>query len=84
MTISMRSSFKKRHCIGVARLSDVNGGHRDALRRGVDDWTGHVFCQRVGLPVRMAWCRVECSVRTMRMQCGVRVALIECTIFVRA
>ena len=72
MTISIRSSYMKRHCIGVARVSDVNRRHRDALRRGVDDWTGHVFCQRVGLPVRMAWCRDECSVRTMRVQCMCR------------
>ena len=37
MTISIRSSFKKRHCINVIRISDVNERHRDALRRGMDD-----------------------------------------------
>ena len=28
MTISIRSSFMKRHCINVTRISDVNEGHR--------------------------------------------------------
>ena len=37
MTISVRSSFMKRHCINVTRISDVNERHRDALRRGMDD-----------------------------------------------
>ena len=54
MTIFIRSSFMKRHCINVTRISDVNERHRDALRRGMDDKTGHVFYQRVKLPVQMA------------------------------
>ena len=37
MTIFIRSSLKKRHCINVTRISDVNERHRDALRRGMDD-----------------------------------------------
>ena len=36
MTISLRISFMKRHCINVTRISDVNERHRDALRRGMD------------------------------------------------
>ena len=37
MTISIRSTFMKRHCINVTRISDVIERHRDALRRGIDD-----------------------------------------------
>ena len=37
MTISIRSSFMKRHCINVTHKSDVNERHRDALHRGMDD-----------------------------------------------
>ena len=37
MTISIRPSFKKRHCINVTRISDINERHRNALRRGMDD-----------------------------------------------
>ena len=37
MTISIRSSFMKCHCINVTRISDVNERHRDALHRGMDD-----------------------------------------------
>ena len=37
MTIFICSSLKKRHCINVTRISDVNERHRDALRRGMDD-----------------------------------------------
>ena len=37
MTISIRSSFMKRHRINVTRISDVNERYRDALRRGMDD-----------------------------------------------
>ena len=54
MTISIRSSFMKRHRINVTRVSDVNERHRDALRRGMDDSIGHVFYQRVNLPLQMA------------------------------
>ena len=61
MTISLRSSFMKRHCINVTRVSDVNERHRDALRRGMD----HVFYQRVNLPVQMAWYHTKYNVRTM-------------------
>ena len=65
MTISIRSSFMKLHCIYVIRISDVNERHRDALRRGMDDCTGHVFYQRVKLPVQMAWYHIKYNVRTM-------------------
>ena len=37
MTIFLRSSFMRRHCINVTCISDVNERHRDALRRGMDD-----------------------------------------------
>ena len=37
MTIFLRSSFMRRHCINFTRISDVNERHRDALRRGMDD-----------------------------------------------
>ena len=37
MTVFLRSSFMRRHCINVTRISDVNERHRDALRRGMDD-----------------------------------------------
>ena len=37
MTIFIRSSFMKRHCLNVTCISDVNERHRDALRRGMDD-----------------------------------------------
>ena len=37
MTISIRSSFMKRHRINVTRISDVNECHRNVLRRGMDD-----------------------------------------------
>ena len=54
MTISIRSLFMKFQCINVTRVSDVSERHRDALRRGIDDLTGHVFYQRVNLPLQMA------------------------------
>ena len=54
MTISISSSFMKRHRINVTRVSDVNQRHRDALRRGMDYTIGHVFYQRVNLPLQMA------------------------------
>ena len=67
MTISIRSSFIKRHCINVTRISDVNQRHRHhgALHRGMDDLTGHVFYQRVKLPVQMAWYHIKYNVCTM-------------------
>ena len=67
MTISIRSSFMKRHCFNVTGISDVNQRHRhlDALRRGLDDLTGHVFYQRVKLSVQMAWYHIKYNVRTM-------------------
>ena len=43
MTISICSSFMKHHCINVTRVFDVSERHSDALRRGMDDLTGHVF-----------------------------------------
>ena len=64
MTISIRSSFMKRHCINVTHLSDVNECHRDALHRGMDDYTGNVFYQRGKLPVQMAWYDFKYNVRT--------------------
>ena len=54
MTIFIRSLFLKLQCINVTRVSDVSERHRDALRRGTDDLTGHVFYQRVNLPLQMA------------------------------
>ena len=65
MTIFIRSSIMKRHCINVTHISDVNERHRDALRRGMDDYTGHVFYQRVKLPVQMAWYHIKYNLRTM-------------------
>ena len=67
MTISIRSSFMKHHCINVTRISDVNQSHRhrDSLRRGMDDLSGHVFNQRAKLPVQMAWYHIKYNVRTM-------------------
>ena len=65
MTISIRSSFMKRHCINVTRISDVNECHCDALHRGMDDYTGHVFYQRVKLSVQMAWYHIKYNVCTM-------------------
>ena len=65
MTISIRSSFIKHHCINVTRISDGNERHRDALRRGMDDLTGHLFYQRVTLPVQMGWYHIKYNVRTM-------------------
>ena len=65
MTISLRSSFMKRHCINVTRISDINERHRDTLRRGMDDYPGHVFNQRVNLPVQMACYHIKYKVRTM-------------------
>ena len=65
MTFSIRSTFMKHHCINVTRISDVNELHRDALCRGMDDLTGHVFYQRVKLPVQMAWYHIKYNVRTM-------------------
>ena len=65
MTISIRSSFMKRHCINVTRISNFNERHRDALCRGMDDLTGHVFYQRVKLPVQMVWYHIKYNVRTM-------------------
>ena len=65
MTISIRSSFMKRHRINVTRVSDVNECHRDALRRGINDEMGHVFYQKVNLPLQIAWYRIKYNVRTM-------------------
>ena len=65
MTIFICSSFMKHHCINVTRISDVNERHRDALHRGMDEYTGHVFYQRVKLPVQMAWYYIKYNVRTM-------------------
>ena len=65
MTISLRSSYMKRHCIKVTRIADVNERHRDTLRRGMDDKAGHVFYQRVNLPVQMALYHIKYKVRTM-------------------
>ena len=65
MTILIRSSFMKHHCIKVTLIPDINECHRDALRRGMDDLTGHVFYQRVKLPVQMAWYHIKYNVRTM-------------------
>ena len=75
MTISISSSFMKRHCINVTRISDVNQHHHhhDALRRGMDDYPGHVFYQRVKLPVQMAWYHIKYNVRTMGIQCMYRI-----------
>ena len=65
MTISLSSLFTKLHCIKVTRISDVNERQRDTLRTGMDDKTGHVFYQRVNLPVQMAWYHIKYKVRTM-------------------
>ena len=65
MTISIRSSLMKRHRIDVTRVSDINERHRDAFRRGMDDEIGHVFYQRVNLPLQMASYHIKCNVRTM-------------------
>ena len=65
MTISIRSSFMKRHRINVTRVSDANERHRDALHRGMDDYIGHVFYQGVNLPLQMAWYHIRYNVRTM-------------------
>ena len=37
MTIFLRSSFMRRHCINITRISDVNERHRNALGRCMDD-----------------------------------------------
>ena len=71
MTISIPSSFMKRHCINVTRISDVNERHRDALRRGVDDLTGQVFYQRVNLQCR--WRGI--ILRTMHVPCKYNVCI---------
>ena len=65
MTISLLSSFMKRHCINVTSVSDISENHRDALRRGMDYYTVHVFYQRVNLPLQMAWYHIKYNVRTM-------------------
>ena len=65
MTISIHSSFMKHRSINVTRVSDVNEGHRDALRRGMDDLTGHVFYKRVNLPLQIVWYHIKYNVRTI-------------------
>ena len=64
-TISISSSFMKHHSINVTRVSNVNERQRDALRRGMDDLIGHVFYQRVNLPLQMVWYHIKFNVRTM-------------------
>ena len=54
IAISIRSSFMKHQRINVTRVSDVNERHRDAMRRCMDDLIGHVFYQRVNIPLQMA------------------------------
>ena len=54
MTISICSQFMKRHRVNVTRVGDVNERHCNALHRGMDDYIGHVFYQRVNISLQMA------------------------------
>ena len=65
MTISICSSFMKRHRINITLVSDASERQRDALRRGINDEIGHVFYQRVNLPLQMAWYHIKYNVHTM-------------------
>ena len=65
MTISIRSSFMKRHRSNFTGISNVNEHHPVALGRGMDDKIGHVFFQRVNLPLQMAWNHIKYNVCTM-------------------